>query len=172
MRLRPSISRESLKSPGSTRVARGGNILASTAFDRELDAGVADEVLQLLVLRRVHVLGFLQFLFGALHRGFDGVLVNLLLGDGVLGEDADLVAVDLGETAADREQRGDGALGDPEFAVLDLREQRDVTGENADLALDRRDDDAVYRIRVYFRFGRDDFEGEWHGWKRAEGLKS
>ena len=59
----------------------------------------------MFVLLGIHVLGFLEFVFGTLDRGFDGMLINLFLGDGVLGEYANLVTVDLGETVADGEPR-------------------------------------------------------------------
>ncbi len=65
---------------------------------------MAHETLQVLVLLRVHVLGGLEFVFGALEGGFNGVDVDLFLGDRVLGEHADLVAVNLGKTAANRKQ--------------------------------------------------------------------
>ena len=80
----------------------------------------------------------------------------------MLGEHPDLVPVDLGETAADREERGHGSLGDTQLAVLDLGEQRDVAGEDADLALDRRDDDGVDGVGIHLGFRSDDFEGERH----------
>ncbi len=73
----------------------------------------------MFVLLRIHVLGGLELFLGALEGGLDGVFVNFFLGDRVLGEHAHLVAVDLGETAADREQLRGAALGDAEFAVLE-----------------------------------------------------
>jgi hypothetical protein len=69
---------------------------------------------------RVHVLRVLDCLLGALEGGLDGIFVDLLLGDGAFGEDGNLVAVDLGEAAADRKIQGLRALGDAQFAVLDL----------------------------------------------------
>jgi hypothetical protein len=89
-----------------------GEKLAAAAFDGELDAGVAHEALEVFVLLRIHVLGGGKFLLGLLERGFDGVLIDFLLGDRVFGEDAHAVAVDLGEAAADREERRGRALGD------------------------------------------------------------
>ena len=57
---------------------------------------------------------------------------------------------------------------DAEFAVLDLGEQRDVAGENTDLALNRRDDDGVDGVGIHLGFRGDDFEGERHGMLSSE----
>ena len=72
----------------------------------------------MFVLLGIHVLRFSKLFLGALERGLDGVLVDLFLVDRVLGEDADAVTVDLGETATDDEELGGRSFGDAEFAVL------------------------------------------------------
>ena len=137
---------------------------APAALEGKLGAGVANQIGQMLGLLRVEVFGVLEFLLGAFHGFFDRMLVDLFLGTGVLGEDGDLVAGDLSKATTDREVLEAGALGDDEFTVIHLRKQRDVAGEHADLALDRRDDNGVHRVGIDAGLGRDDFQGEWHGW--------
>jgi len=73
---------------------------------------------------------------------------SIFFADRVLGEERNLVAGNLGEAATDREERDGSALGHAEFAVLDLREQRDVTGQNADLTVHRRDHDGVDGVGI------------------------
>lgn len=62
------------------------NFLAAAAFDGELDAAVAHQILQVFVLLRVDVFGGLEFVFGAFERGHDGILVNFFFGDRIFGE--------------------------------------------------------------------------------------
>ena len=163
MKMRLSISSQSEKSPGSNiGCLTRGESLALAAFYRELNPGISYKLLEMFVLLRIHVFGFLDLLLSTFHGKFDSIFVDLFLGNGVFGEDTNLIALDLGETTADREDEGFRAFGDTKLSVVDLGEQRNMAGENTDLALNRRDDDAIYRIRVYFRFGRYDFEGEWH----------
>ncbi len=47
--------------------------------------------------------------------------------------------------------------------MRNLREQRDMAGQHADLALDGRDDDGVDGVGIHLRLGRDDFERKGHG---------
>lgn len=71
----------------------------------------------MLVLLGIHVLRIAELLLGALHRGLDCGLIDLVLGDGVLGEDPDPITVDLGKAATDGEPLDRAALGDAEFGV-------------------------------------------------------
>ena len=112
----------------------------AAAFDGELDARVAHEALQVLVFLRVEVAGLPELLLRALHGGLDGVHVDLFLGDGVLGEDVDGVAPDLGEAAADGEQLGLAVFRHPQLAILGLDE------------LSPEDKQIVYRARKIQRF--------------------
>jgi len=75
-----------------------------------------------------------------------------------LGKNGNFVAGNLGETAADGEPLGGIALRHLEFAMIHLREQWDMPGQNADLAVDGRNDDRVDDVGIDPRLGRDDFE--------------
>jgi hypothetical protein len=88
--------------------------------------------------------------------------------DRLLGEHADPVGGDLGEAAAAGERLGGIALLDAQLAILNLGEERDVAGEDADLALHRGEHDGVDRVGVDAAFGGDDFEGERHGGGRQK----
>ena len=95
------------------------------------------------------------------------MLVDLRLIDGEFGEHLDVIAIDLSEAAAHDESLGLAAFGHAQFAVGHLGEQRDVAGQDADLALDRGDDDRVDRVAVDPVLRRDDLEHERHGAEAA-----
>ena len=105
----------------------GRYALPAPAFNRQLRAGVPDQILQVLVLLRIDVLRIAQFLLGALEGGLDRVLVDFLLRDGVLREHVNAIAFDCRESSTNGEPEGLAVLGHAQFAMLDLGQQRNVT---------------------------------------------
>ena len=141
----------------------GAKDLATTAFYGELDAGVTHEALEMLVLLRIDVLGFLELLLRrascAASTAFSSIFSSVMAFSASTRTVSPSIWAKPPLTASNWVV---GALRHAQFAVLDLGEQRDVAGENADLALDRRDDDGVDRVGIDLGLGRDDFERERH----------
>ena len=164
MYLRLSISTQSEKSPGSNIVvSTRGESLAFAAFYCELHTRISHKILEMFELLWINVLGIPEFLLGSFHGEFDGMFVNFLLGNGVFGKDTNLISVDLGKTATDREKQGFSSLGDAKLSIVNLGEKWNVARKHADFAVDRRYDDGINGVGVHLRFGRDDFECEGHG---------
>src|ERR1017187_10599826 len=98
----------------------------------ELSDGEADNGLEAFDLGGSKRLLALERLLRALHRVGDDILVDLVLVDRAVGQNRDLLAGDLGESAADHEELGHAALGRPELARADLGDEGDVAGKDAD----------------------------------------
>lgn len=140
----------------------GRRDLSFTTFQIELDSTIAHEALEVLVFLRVHILRGLELFFGSLERFDDGLLIDLFQRDGVFGKNVDVIAFNLGESAADGEETDLAIFRHAEFTVLDLGKQRNVPGKNTDLTGRRWNDDGFDSVGIDPGLGRDDFERERH----------
>lgn len=135
---------------------------SATAFDLELGEGFLEGGLDGGVFFALEL--FLAHGgFGAAHGGFGGVLVDVVLVDGHVGEDGDFVGSDFDEAAADGEVGGAAVVLHGEFAGLDLDDETDVVGQDAEFAVGARDDDVLDLAREGDAFRSDDIELERHG---------
>ena len=101
--------------------------------------------------------------FGSAHGGFRGVFVDIILVDGHIGENRDLVRGDFDEAASHREVVGFPFVGEGEIAGLDLHDEADVAGQDAELAVEARDHDAIDFPAKCDALRRDDVELQGHG---------
>lgn len=132
------------------KLGRAEKVNSATApFHGELNARETNHALKMLKLLRVKVLSFFKFCLSALQRSFHCTFVDLLFTDGMFGQNADAVAFDLRETAGYCQPLGLPVLRHTQLSFLHLSEQRNVSGKNTDLALDRGDHHRIDCIGIH-----------------------